>query len=384
MTRRKDAQPETSLPETSDLEVQQPDSIPTEPFVAEVVVEPAPATSPDQGVQAEGDPVPQSPLAPRRPGIFGPLIGGALAAIGGFALSHFNVFGLDTSSADVVAIAARLDEAATQQTTAQQTLGADIDAISKRVAALESASPGTAPDLSRLDALDQRLAAIEAIPADGTASTAALTAKIEELEQRLTALPTVDASPELEQKLNDALARLTEAETSATAREAEADAAATTAVRDKALDALGDTVGSGQPFTAELQALADPALSELLGPMAETGVPTLSTLQETFPEAARQALQTARDLGSQDGWGDRLMDFLAAQTGARPLTPLVGDTPEAILSRAEYALSEARVSDALAELDPLDPAVKAPIDPWIAQAQAYLVAAAALQAARGE
>ena len=95
-------------------------------------------------------------------------------------------------------------------------------------------------------------------------------------------------------------------------------------------------------------------------------------------------LRLSRDLSTEDGWGDRLVDFLAAQTGARPLTPLEGDTPDAILSRAEFALSEGRVTTALTELDALDSAVKAPLDPWISQAQAHLSAAAALQAARGE
>ena len=133
-----------------------------------------------------------------------------------------------------------------------------------------------------------------------------------------------------------------------------------------------------------MQALNDPALTGALAPLAETGVPTLAQLQSAFPDAARAALRAARDLSTEDGWGDRFVDFLAAQTGARPLTPLEGDTPDAILSRAEFALSEGRVADALAELEPLDAAVKAPLDPWITQAKAHLAAATALQAARGE
>ena len=59
-------------------------------------------------------------------------------------------------------------------------------------------------------------------------------------------------------------------------------------------------------------------------------------------------------------------------------------SPDAILSRAEFALSESRVADALAELDALDPAVKPLLDPWIAQAKAHLAVAAALQAAGGK
>lgn len=366
MTRRKDPQPDDVQPETP----------PTQPFVTEVTATPA-----DEPVAVEPGPERRrEPPPPQRgSGVFGPLLGGALAAVGGFALSHFNAFGLAPASVpvDLAPLSAQIEAGGIAQTT----LSADLSALSNRVAALEGAP---APDLSRLDALDQRLATIETLPADGNASTAALTAKLTELEQRIATLPAGGADPALQQKLDAALARLAEAEANATSRAAEAEAAATAATRAIALDELSAVVASGQPFTAQLQALADPALTETLGPIAETGAPTLTALQETFPDAAREALRIARDLSVEDGWGDRFVDFLASQTGARSLTPLDGDTPDAILSRAEFALAEGRVGDALKELDPLDPAVRAPLDPWIAQAQAHLAASAALQAARGE
>lgn len=377
MTRRKDPQPETLQPETS-----QPG-----PFVTEVdagpAIPPEPA-SPDPVVEATVATAPPSP-PPRSSGLLGPLLGGALAAVGGFALAHFNVLGLaSTHDAGFAALTAQLDQAVKQQADAQQTLGADTAALADRIAALESAPAPVAPDLSRLDSLDQRLSAIESLPSDGSASTAALTAKIGELERRIAAMPTGGSDPALQQKLDDALARLAEAETAAMARASEAETATQAAARAQALDALTDAVTAGQPYAAELQATGDQTLTEALGPTAESGIPTLAKLQADFPDAARETLRLARDLSSEDGWGDRLVDFLATQTGARPLTPLEGDTPDAILSRAEFALSEGRVADALTELDPLDPAVKVPLDPWIAQAKSHLAAIAALQAARGE
>lgn len=379
MTRRKDPQPESLSPETPETEATASeatvaDPVTADPFVVEVASAPQPEPLPD--------PVP--PPAPRRPGILGPLLGGALAAIGGFALSHFNVLGFAPDSSAIPALSTQLDAATKQQAAVTAKLDTDLAALTGRIAVLESAPAPEMPDLSRLDTLDQRLAAIEAMPADGNASTAALTAKIADLEQRLATLPISGSDPALEQKLDDALARLTEAESAATARASEAEATTRFAARTQALDALSKTVGTGQPFTVELQALNDPALTEALSTFAETGAPTLAQLQTAFPEAARAALRTARDLSPKDGWGVRLVDFLAAQTGARPLTPQEGNTPDAILSRAEFALSEARVADALAELDALDPAVKPALDPWLAQAQAHLAVAAALQAARGE
>ena len=372
MTRRNDPQPETLQPETPS----------TEPFVAEVGPPPEPVADP---ASAPSEPVPPAPPPPRprQAGFFAPLLGGALAAIGGFAVSHFNVLGLAQPAppVDLAPLTAQIEDASTRQAATLDSISAEIASLTSRLTALEEAP---APDLSRLDTLEQRLGVIETLPSDGSGSTAALAAKLSQLEQRIAALPAGGGDPALQQKLDDALARLSEAESAATTRAAEAEAAVARAARDKALDTLSAAVATGLPFADELQAMADPALVEALAPIADAGVPTLVALQDSFPEAAREALRIARDLSTEDGWGDRLVDFLASQTGARSLTPQEGTTPDAILSRAEFALSDGRVADALTELDPLDPAVKAPLEDWIAQAQAHLAATAALQAARRE
>lgn len=381
MTRRKDPKPEVDQPQDSQPETQQV----AEPFVVTDPVDP-PAAEPPAAPPDVAPPPPSSAqtVIVRRGSFFAPLLGGAIAAVGGFALSHYDVLNLrpadngaelatlSSQIGNVEAKAAGLDKVST-----------DLAAVADRVGRLEAAPAPEAPDLSRLDDLDRRLSAIESMPAEGGASTAALTAKLAELERRLAAQPQ-GASPELQQQLDAALARLDEAEAAATARAAEAEAAAADAQRTRALDALADKLAAGEAFGTELQALGDPALTEALAPLADTGVPTLAQLQSTFPDAAREALRRAREIGTEDGWGDRIVDFLASQTGARPLTPLEGDTPDAILSRADFALSEGRVADALAELGTLDPEVQASLQPWVAQAQAHLAATAALQSARGE
>lgn len=379
MTRRKDPEPDAEpalahpdavapeisvLPEKASTEARQP---------ALEMPEPQP------------DPIPMPP-APKpahpRSGLPGTLLGGALAAIGGFALSQFDLLGLapKDQTAELAALSASLAQARSDQSAALTEQASQIAALADRLSAVE-ASP--APDPSGLEALDQRVAAIEAMPADGTATSAALAARLADLEQRLASVTASDASG-LQQQLTAALARLDEAEAAATAQAAEAEAAAASARRAQALDALGAAVTEGRPFAAELEALADSDLSAALGAMAAAGVPTLATLQADFPDAARAALGISRATNPEDGWSDRLVDFLAAQTGARPVTPTEGTTPEAILSRAEFALSEGRLTDALAELQPLDPAVKAPLDAWIAAATAHVAATTALQAAGGQ
>jgi hypothetical protein len=380
MTKRKDAQPDTDLTEPAPLA--DPPPQPADP-------DPIPS-NPDEAGERVEDPVapPLAPLPapPQRSGILAPLLGGALAAIGGFTVSHFDLLGLAApdNSAEIATLTARLDEAQATEASALDQISGRMAGLDARLTALEAAPPAPQPDLARLDDLEQRLADIEAMPSDGAASTAALTAKLADLDRRLTALPAAAPSTDIQQQLDDALARLEAAETAANARAAEAEAAAEAGRRAEALDALTTAITAGRPFSAELQALADPSLTDALGPFSETGVPTLATLQADFPAAARDALSLARDISAEDGWSDRLVDFLAAQTGARSVTPREGTTPDAILSRAEFALSEGRVADALAELSPLDDAVKAELSAWTSAATAYVTATAALQTARGE
>jgi hypothetical protein len=388
MTRRKDPLPEaaeTMLPgPTTDggAELDGRSDVGAAPLSAEPAV---------AGPRSDAPPAPGPSAPPRRLGVLGPLLGGALAALGGFALSHFDVFGVAAPdrSAEVADLSARLEKASSGQSATLNEMSGEIAAISARVEKLEATpapaapDPSLVPDPSMVEELERRLAQIESLPAEGGASTAALTAKLAALERRLVALPEAGALSELQSKLDAALARLNEAEAVAAERAAAADAAADAVRRDLALEALADAVGTGQPFGAELQALADPALQDLLQPFAETGVPTLEQLQTGFPDASREALRVAREISTEDGWADRLADFFASQTGARSLTPREGGGPDAVLSRAEFALSEGRVADAVAELEPLDPAVKAPLAAWITNARAHLAAAEALSAARG-
>jgi len=372
MARRKDPLTEAATePPVQPAESPAPDSPPP-------VVEPLPDPAPPDAVAAEIVPPPPEPTPtpppPRRGGlgIFGPLLGGALAAAGGFALSHYNLLGMAPPPAPVVDLAP-LVQADQDQSAALTTLRGDLDALSSRLATLESA-PGAEPDTARLDALDQRLATIESLPQDGTASTAALAARLADLEQRLAAQPSAADQAEVDA----ALARLAEAEAAATRRADEAAAAASEATRAAALGRLRDAAVSGAAFQAELDALGDPDLTAALARHAE-GVPTLATLQAEFPEPARQTLQRARASATEDGWGARLTDFLAAQTGARSLTPREGTDPDAILSRAEFALSEGRLADALSEVRSLDDPLRAPFADWIARAEARLAVTAALE-----
>ena len=338
--------------------------------------------------QAEPDPLPPQPV-PRqeaqpvvvRSSIFGPILGGALAAVAGFGLSHFNAFGVATQdgSAELAALTGRLNALEAAPITEPVDLTALQDAVSSlqtRIVALEEAPAPQPPDLSALQTLDQRLAVIEAMPSGGDASTAAIAAKLAELEGRLAALPQggVDTT-----KVDATIARLEAAEVEATARATAAAEAAAAAERAVALDRLRGAAAAGSAFEGELAALGDPDLTAMLAPHAG-GLPTLEVLQAEFPDLSRQALDQARAAAGDQGWGARVMDFLASQTGARPLTPRDGTTPEAMLSRADFAATEGRLADALAEISNLPPDVQAVFADWTARANARLAVDTALEA----
>lgn len=360
---------------------------PTEPAVTETdgVTEVAPLPEvmgvppvPPETAAAEAVPPPAAEPKPRRGGVLAPLLGGALAAMGGFALSHYDVLDLaPNDEAAVAALETRLAEAQSAieaDRAALEAVRAEIAPLADRLAAVEDAPAPAAPDLSRLDGLEERLAAIEALPSGGDASTAALAAKLAELERRLAAQPEgIDRS-----EVDAALARLAEAEAEAARRAEEAAAAADATARAAALDRLTVAALSGAAFEAELAAVGDAALAEALAPHV-AGVATLEDLQVAFPDLAREVLDLARQSSAEEGWGARFMAFLAAQTGARSVTPRDGDDPDAVLSRAEFALGEGRLAEAVAEVQALDPALRAPLDPWIARAEARLAIMAALE-----
>jgi hypothetical protein len=62
------------------------------------------------------------------------------------------------------------------------------------------------------------------------------------------------------------------------------------------------------------------------------------------------------------------------------LTPQEGTTPEAILSRADFAVTEGRLADALAEIATLPPDIQAVFADWTAKANARLAVDTALEA----
>ena len=184
--------------------------------------------------------------------------------------------------------------------------------------------------------------------------------------------------------LRDAIAqqRLEVEEMTQQALEAETNAEQQAAL-SKARAALSEVyaaLSAGAPYAEQVNTIEANGVSvpsELSGPAGD-GVPTLAALTEDYPPAAREALSEARRLESDAETGtQRFATFLADQIGARSVTPRAGDAPDAILSRAEAALRDGDLQQALTELEALPDEAKAPLSDWMARAQTRVAAVSA-------
>ena len=131
-------------------------------------------------------------------------------------------------------------------------------------------------------------------------------------------------------------------------------------------------IDAGGPFEAAIQEFDEEVGQDLpnqLRSFAEEGVQTYQELRDSFAEAARSALNAARDeLNESEGFTG-IGNYLRKQFQARSVTPKTGDDADAVLSRAEQALRENDLNGALNELDALPDAARDQMQPWIDQAR---------------
>ncbi|WP_108813401.1 COG4223 family protein [Loktanella sp. Alg231-35] len=321
--------------------------------------------TPQQPVEAEAEPTPVEPAAPpadsRNAGFFPLALGGLLAGVIGFAVATFTAPQPDNTLANQVAtqataIAALEDRVANPPTvdlsgivSAQDALGATLNELSVRVAALEARPVGTGGSVS-VDTSDVQ------------AEMDALRAQIAEM--------TGAAQTELE-----------EARAAAASIEENAAAAARSAAARAALARVQTALESGAPIGAALgdleAAIGDSAPAALIS--LQDGVPTLAGLQDQFPDMARAALATARSEGVAGEESGGIGAFIRNQLDVRSTTPQDGDSADAILSRAEAAVRTGRLSDALAEISALPEVARAEMSDWLGQAEARADAIAAVE-----
>ncbi len=161
--------------------------------------------------------------------------------------------------------------------------------------------------------------------------------------------------------------------------------AAQQAVREadlaKTKERLRAAVETGRAYGELLGKIArDAAISipQALKGGADTGVPTLTQLQEEFPPAARRALKASITAQAQgDSW-TRFKAWMRAQVGMRSLKMREGDDPDAILSRAEAALKVGNLERAIDLVKTLPDAGVAEMQGWLSSAERRLAVQKAL------
>lgn len=357
-----------------------------------VSIEADPVDTKTVGANPETDTlVPRQTVEKRGGGFVSTALGGVVAAAAGYALATFVPFpGIGTSDApptatqaEVQALAARIEslESAPDQ-------GADL---ADRIAALEvrpvpEATPNAdiSPLTESLATLESRVVAIETRgPGQpGETSSAELIALVDSLRTDVAEMQATgaDANAGIEALAAQTEARLAEAEAQAAALRAEAEQTARRAVTAAALGRVQAALESGAPFAGALADLPDVEIPETLAGFAQTGVPSRAALQDSFPPAARAALEASLRANLGEGWSDRVASFLQATTGARSLVPREGSDPDAVLSRAEAAVRSGDIAQALTELESLPPEGQAEMAEWQAMAQQRLDAIAAASA----
>jgi hypothetical protein len=305
---------------------------------------------------------------------------------------------------------------------------AAVDALDKRVGALEAASGG-APDQAAVDAYGQRIAALEAAalsakaaadsnanalaeaqaaradaakalaqasgaapnaggapapaPAGPAVDVSALEGRMSKLEAALAALdrPPTDLGP-----LNQRLDKL-EGALAAPKNETRVAADNVPPNRDWAglavvAQALNSRLATGAPFVLEQTALehlgADPAKLAALKPSADKGAPSAAALAADFAKAAL-AILAASAPKSGDGVMDRLMANMSKVVRVTPVGEVAGDDPAALVSQISAALDRGQIAQALAAFARLPEPAQQAAQEWAHAAAARAGADAAAQ-----
>ncbi len=341
MARRKSSQADdtAALPVAPDVVADAPpmDAPPMDAFAAEDRA----------GEMAETTPAAPKPKRAVAPFLMGAAFGVVASGLGYGAALKFPIAGL----ASLSPAAATVDLAPVQDSIASLTAqNADLAA---RLASLEGAAPADTSALkAQINALEAKLAALPM----GTEISA-------ELEAIRAKLAQTDPAPAIKAAIAAEMANIT-----ASAQDMAQQVAAATDAANKlaAQNLLRAALDTGAPYTA---AAASLTLPDVLAQHSETGIPSLPVLKDSFPVAARLGLEAALRDNMGETWGQRVTNFLRAQTGARALTPQSGADPDAILSRIEAALNAADLPQALAEAATLPDPAKLAMADWLAAAQ---------------
>lgn len=340
------------------------------PKVAKNVTAKDPESKAEQAANTEPKPIETKvsepvPTQPSRDGVFLPmLLGGLLAGAIGYGVAY-----LQYADEAVTEPAATANDIADLRAEIAALPGpTDTSDLSNKVTDLSDAAARIDEEIA---ALAERVETVERQPSgDGTLPQTAIDA----FEADMLALRDQVAAQqsELAAVADQTAARLATTRAEAEAIEQNAIEAARAATAKASLARVQGALESGAPFgglLGELEsALGEPAPDALSAVV--DGTATLGSLQSEFPVAARRALADARSEGVDGDEASGFTAFLRDQLDMRSVAPKEGASVDATLSRAEAALREGRLNDALAEIGTLPDVARAAMSDWLALAEA--------------
>lgn len=270
-------------------------------------------------------------------------------------------------------------------------VGAAGGAVAPRLpavsAALDNAFPApgateqAAAERESIAAIGQRLDAVEAVlnaplavaasddVADGgtAARVFALQSGLRDIEAQLQRMPT-------SAEVSALVAEVRRLQEELPAVAAEAHQAATAARASYAVVAASEASRSSGPFEQAHAALAallpdDPNVLAL-APLARTGAPTHQELRDEFDRLDIEIVRAASRARAGAGFWGQIQAMLAQWIVIRRAGS--GDTPDAIVARAEADLAADNLAGAIEELNRLSGAPKRVAQPWLNDAQRRL------------
>ncbi|MCG6856604.1 MAG: hypothetical protein LJE67_00900 [Salaquimonas sp.] len=353
------------------------------------------------GKAGTGSATKEPAASPARGGMAGMLLSGLIGAlIALFLLGGLNTAGLlgqipllgglapavhqvPDLTADVAALDKRIAALESEMHTASQgqdvsELSTNLDSLSARLSKVEETlneMPGTAPEegeivnlSARLDALSQTVGQLEATPgkASDDAAVTSLRGEMDSLSASVQAAGAIaDKSAARIENLEKTTADLAN-RLAALSATSEQQADKSSAARDVAVTALRAAYRRGEPFgdyVDSLETLAGPSPAiDALKPYAATGVATNAELLEGFKTASRRVLDALAP--KDEGVVSRLLTNARSLIDVRPAGPVEGDTPRAILSRVEADLGDGALAKALAEWQSLPEQARQAASGW--------------------
>ena len=235
----------------------------------------------------------------------------------------------------------------------------DVDALSATVAGLAKRLDGLPAAASRddLNGLSGRVGRLEAAVASGgdgqsasATALASLTSQLNQAETDLRALTdkvaTVEARPAV--------------------------SAGDDTVRAVAVASLRRASADGKPFAADVDMVANLGIGgsdiALVRPLAAKGVTTVADLGAAFPDVADAILAATTKSDPDASFLQRAWASLSGLVQVRPIGPVAGSDPAAIVSRMSDDVRRGDLAAALAERDGLPQAGKDASAEWAAKA----------------